>query len=192
MWSEEQIKKYLKENLKPKRYEHVLGVRESAIKLAEIYNGDIEKAKIAALVHDCAKNMNDQQLIKISKEHNLNINEICKQSPQLLHGPVGAIIAKETMGIEDKDILNAVAYHTTGRKNMSLLEMIIYIADYIEPNRTFPGIDSLRRLAYEDLELALLKSFDNTIKFVIDRGELLHLDTIESRNYILIEKHKLE
>jgi predicted HD superfamily hydrolase involved in NAD metabolism len=188
MWSEEQIKKYLKDNLKAKRYEHVLGVRESAIRLAEIYNGDLKKVKIAALVHDCAKNMNDQQLIKISEEHNLHISEICRQSPQLLHGPVGAIIAQETMGVEDQDILNAVAYHTTGRKNMSLLEKIIYIADYIEPNRNFPGIDSLRNLAYEDLDLALLRSFDNTIKFVIDRGELLHLDTIESRNYMLSKR----
>jgi putative HD superfamily hydrolase of NAD metabolism len=190
MWSEEQIKKYLKENLTPKRYEHVLGVRESAIKLAEIYNEDLEKAKIAALVHDCAKNMSDEQLIKISEEHNLHINEICKESPQLLHGPVAAIIAKETMGIENMDILNAVAYHTTGRKNMSLLEEIVYLADYIEPNRNFPGIDSFRSLAYEDLELALLKSFDNTIKFVIDRGQLLHLDTIEGRNYILCKNRK--
>lgn len=190
MWSEEQIKEYLKKNLKAKRYEHVLGVRESAIKLAGIYHEDLEKAKIAALVHDCAKNMSDDDLIKISKEHNVHINEICKESPQLLHGPVGAIIAKETMEIENKDILNAVAYHTTGRKNMSLLEKIIYIADYIEPNRNFPGIDSLRSLAYENLDLALLKSFDNTIKFVIDRGQLLHLDTIESRNYLLHKNHK--
>lgn len=190
MWSEEQIKSYLKENLKTKRYEHVLSVRDTAIKLAEIYNEDLEKAKVAALVHDCAKNMSDEQLIKIAEEHKLHIDEICKESPQLLHAPVGAIIARRTMGIENTDILNAVAYHTTGRKNMSLLEKIIYIADYIEPQRNFSGIDELRKAANQDLDVALLKSFDNTIKFVIDRGQLLHLDTIEGRNYIVSKTFK--
>ena len=192
MWNEEQIKSYLKENLKVKRYDHVLSVRDTAMKLADIYNEDLENAKIAALVHDCAKNMTDNELISIAQKHNLFIDEISKESPQLLHAPVGAIIAKETMGIENSDILNAVTYHTTGRKNMSLLEKIIYIADYIEPLRIFPGVDDLRNIAYKDLDMALLKSFDNTIKFVIDRGQLLHLDTIEGRNYIVSKNVNLE
>jgi predicted HD superfamily hydrolase involved in NAD metabolism len=185
MWSEEQIKGYLKNNLKEKRYEHVLSVEDMAIKLAEIHKGDVKNAKIAALVHDCAKNMSDEQLIKMAEEHNLCIDEICRQSPQLLHAPVAAIIGKETMGIEDVDILNAVTYHTTGRKHMSLLEKIIYIADYVEPLRKFSGVDDLRSEAYKDVDIALLKSFNNTIKFVIDKGQLLHLDTIEGRNEIL-------
>lgn len=188
MWSEEQIKEYLRQNLKTKRYEHVLSVKDTAIKLAERYNEDLVKAKIAALIHDCAKNMSDEELINISEKHNLYIDEICKESPQLLHAPVGAIIAKETMEIEDDDILNAVCYHTTGRENMSILEKIIYIADYIEPLRNFPGVDELRELAYKDLDEALLKSFNNTIKFVIDKGQLLHLDTIKGRNYIVSQK----
>lgn len=191
MWSEQQIKDYLKENLKPKRYEHSLGVRDTAVKLAKIYNCDIEKANKAGLVHDCAKNMTDAELIDIAKKSGLVIDEVCEESPQLLHGPVGALIAKEKMGIEDKDILNAIAYHTTGRKHMSLLEKIVYIADYIEPLRNFPGVDELREKAFINLDEALLKSFNNTIKFIIDRGQLLHLNTIEGRNYLVSKSRKI-
>lgn len=190
MWSEENIKNYLLKNLKTKRYEHSLGVKDTAIKLAQIYNSDEEKAKLAGLIHDCAKNMDDNQLVDICKAHGVEINEVCKESPQLLHGAAAAIIAKETMEIKDTDILNAITYHTTGRKNMSVLEKIIYISDYIEPLRNFPGVDELRRMAFQDLDKALLKSFNDTIKFVIDRGQLLHLDTIEGRNYLLCKNRR--
>lgn len=185
MWSEDRIKDYLKQNLKYKRYEHSLSVRDTAVKLAEIYNVDIKKAKIAGLVHDCAKNMNDDQLLNIALNHEIRIDEVCQESPQLIHGAVGAVLANEIMGISDEEILNAIAYHTTGRKNMSMLDKIIYIADYIEPLRNFPGVEELRTIAFKDIDKALLKSFDNTIKFVIDRGQLLHFDTIEARNYVL-------
>lgn len=185
MWSEEQIKNYLKQNLRNKRYEHVLGVRDTAIKLAEHYKEDTEKARFAALIHDCAKNISDDQIILIAEKHKLAIDDITKISPQLLHGSIAAIIAKEEMGITDEDVLNAVTYHTTGRKGMSLLEKIIYIADYIEPSRNFQGVDELRRAAFQDLDKALIKAFDNTIKFVVERGQLLHINTIEGRNYLL-------
>lgn len=185
MWSEEKIQDYLKNNLRYKRYEHSLSVKHTAVRLAEAYNVDIEKAKIAGLVHDCAKNMNDEQILSIALKHGININEVCKESPQLVHGAVGAILASELMEISDKEVLDAITYHTTGRKNMSILDKIIYIADYIEPLRNFPGIEELRELAFKDIDKALLKSFDNTIKFVIDRGQLLHFDTIEARNYVL-------
>lgn len=190
MWSEEQIKNYLKQNLRTKRYEHVLGVRDTAIKLAEHYKEDTEKARFAALIHDCAKNMSDDQIISIVKKHKIEIDDISKISPQLLHGTVAAIMAKEDMGIKDEDVLNAVTYHTTGRKNMSLLEKIIYIADYIEPSRNFQGVEDLRKAAFEDLDKALLKAFDNTIKFVVERGQLLHINTIEGRNHLLSKNRR--
>ncbi|WML35680.1 bis(5'-nucleosyl)-tetraphosphatase (symmetrical) YqeK [Clostridium sp. OS1-26] len=188
MWSEDRIQDYLKQNLKYKRYEHSLSVRDTAVKLAEIYNVDIEKARIAGLTHDCAKNMNDDQLLNIASNHKIRIDEVCQESPQLIHGAVGAVIANEIMGISDEEILNAISYHTTGRKNMSMLDKIIYIADYIEPLRNFPGVEELRNIAFKDIDKSLLKSFDNTIKFVIDRGQLLHFDTIEARNYVLFIK----
>jgi predicted HD superfamily hydrolase involved in NAD metabolism len=185
MWSEKQIQNYLVENLKTKRYEHSLSVRDTAIKLAKLYDEDVEKAKIAALVHDCAKNMSDEEILSMAESHKMEINGVCKESPQLLHGAAAAIIAKEKMGIEDEEVLNAVIYHTTGKKDMNMLEKIIYIADYIEPLRNFPGVEALRKATCEDLDKALLMSFDSAIKFVIEKEQLIHIDTIEGRNFII-------
>ncbi len=185
MWSEQDIQNYLMENLKIKRYEHSLSVRDTAVELAKIYGADVEKAKIAGLVHDCAKNMSDEKILDIAEKHGLHINEICKENPQLLHGSIAAIIAEEKMGITDNCLLNAVTYHTTGKKCMTVLEKILYVADYVEPLRNFTGVEILRAAAYEDLDKALLIAFDNTIKFVIEKGQLIHLDTIEGRNFMI-------
>lgn len=186
MWTEEKIIEYLKKNLKKERLDHSLSVKDTAIKLAEIYGEDKEKAKMAALIHDCAKCIDDEEMINISERYGHNIDEVSRNTPNILHGHVGAYIAKDTMGISDKDVLNAIAYHTTGRENMSLLEKIIYIADYIEPLRDFPRVDEIRRIAYYDnLDKALMLSFNNTIKYIVDRNQLLHNDTIEARNYML-------
>lgn len=187
MWDEKQIQKYLKENLKYRRYEHSLSVSDTAEKLASIYGADVDKAKLSGLIHDCAKNMNSGELIKIVNNHKIPIDEVSKISPDLLHGRVSAIIAEELMGINDEDILNAVIYHTTGRKSMSLLEKIIYLADYIEPLRNFPEVDTIRNMAYIDLDKALIMAFDSTIRFVLERGQLLHLATIESRNFLILQ-----
>lgn len=185
MWEEEKMLKYLKENLKEGRFRHSISVKDTAIKLAEIYGADLEKAKIAALIHDCAKYVDIQNMLNILEKYGDNNNK-CFEIPAILHAPVGAYIAKDIMEVEDKDILNAITYHTTGRKNMSLLEKIIYLADYIEPFRSFPGVEDVRKLAYNgELNKAMLLSFDNTIKYIVERGQLLHKDTIEARNYIL-------
>jgi predicted HD superfamily hydrolase involved in NAD metabolism len=188
MWSESQIIEYLKNNLNPQRYEHSLRVRDTSIALAQHYKADVNKARLAGLTHDCAKNMEDAEIGNIIVKFGYNIEGIYKKTPNLMHGLAGAILSEKVMGIEDKDILNSISYHTTGRNNMSVLEKIIYIADYIEPMRNFPGVDELRKLASGDLDDALLLSFDNTIKYVITKGQLLHMDTIEARNYILITK----
>lgn len=188
MWKEEKIINYLKSNLKEDRFKHSLSVRDTAEKLATIYGADIEKAKIAGLVHDCAKNMSNEDLIKIAKDNGVIIDEVFYNSPQLMHGLVGSIIAKQLMGIEDKEILDAIKYHTTGKKNMTLLEKVIYIADYIEPTRKFPGVCSLRQQAYTNLDKAVLLSFNDSIKFIIDSGKLIHNLTIEARNYLLMKR----
>ncbi|MFR4582030.1 bis(5'-nucleosyl)-tetraphosphatase (symmetrical) YqeK [Clostridium cadaveris] len=187
MWNEEMIKDYLKKHLKESRYKHVLGVVETSEKLAEIYGADKNKARFAALIHDLAKGRSDEDLIKITGENGYDICYEERRSPQLLHGLVAAIIAKNEMGIEDNEILNAAAFHTTGKANMTLLEKIVYIADYIEPNRDFPGVKKLREITFHNLDKGVLQGFDNTIKFVIDRKEILHLKTIEARNYLLQE-----
>ncbi|WP_125152589.1 bis(5'-nucleosyl)-tetraphosphatase (symmetrical) YqeK [Clostridium rectalis] len=185
MWSEEQIEEYLKKNLEQKRFKHSISVRDTAIDMGKFYGENIEKLRIAGLVHDCAKNIKGYELINIARKHGYKIDDVCKKSPQLLHGLVGSIIAKEVMEINNKDILNAIAYHTTGRKNMTMIEKIIYLADYIEPLRKYDGVNELRKIAYKDIDKAMIESFNVTIKFVIERGQLIHLNTIEGRNYIL-------
>lgn len=185
MWSEEKIKEYLKENLKQARFLHSLGVMDTAVSLAAHYGADLTKARIAGLVHDCAKNMKGEALLQLVKENGYPIDIIYEKSPELLHGIAGAIIAKSLFGVCDSEVLTAVTYHTTGREAMSLLDKIIYIADYIEPSRDFPGVESIRESAFVDLDATLIKCFDTTIKYVLDKGQLLHLDTINSRNYVL-------
>ena len=188
MWSEDKITEYIKSELKKQRYEHSLRVKDTAINLAKKYEVDEKKASIAALVHDCAKYLDYETLIKHSKEWGYKIDSVSKANPSLLHGVAAANIAKTKMGIEDEDILNAIIYHTTGRKNMSKLEKIIYLADYIEPGRKFPTIELLREKTYNNLDEGLLFSFDNTIKFIIDRGQLIHKDTINARNDLIVKQ----
>lgn len=185
MWREEEIEDYIRKRLEEDRFHHVLGVRDTAISLAEHYDCELEKAKFAALIHDCAKNMTDKEILDTIKSEGYDIDWVSERNPQLLHGLAGAIIGKNIMSVSDEDIFNSVKYHTTGRKKMSLLEKIIYLADYIEPGRKFPGVEDLRRLAFEDIDKALLSSLDNTIKYVISRGQLLHTDTIDARNYLI-------
>lgn len=185
MWNEEQIIEYLKEKLKKSRYEHSLSVRDTAIKMAKIYNADAKKAGTAGLVHDCAKYMSNGQILSIAEQNGMEVDEVARANPQLLHGSIAAVIAKNIMGICDEDILSAVKYHTTGKKNMNILEKIVYISDYIEPLRDFPGVEELREKALTDLNGALLDAFNNTIKVVISRNQLLHLNTIQGRNYLI-------
>ena len=185
MWNEEQIIEYLREKLKKSRFDHSLSVRDTAVKMAKIYNADVEKARMAGLVHDCAKYMSNEEILNIADQNNICIDEIARANPQLLHGSIAAIIAKNIMGIYDEEVLNAIKYHTTGKKNMNLLEKIIYISDYIEPLRDFPGVDKLREKALVDLNAAMLDAFNNTIEVVIARNQLLHIDTIEGRNYLI-------
>lgn len=187
MWSYAQIDDYLRKSLKESRYVHTLGVVQSACSLAKINGVDEEKTKIAALIHDAAKNMKIDEQYKILKENSVDMDIISENSPQILHGWVAAILAKELMGVTDEEIINAVKYHTTGRKSMSKLEKIIYIADYIEPNRDYPGVEELRKTTFSDLDKGVLMGIDNTITFVIKQGQLVHPLTIDARNYLILQ-----
>ena len=189
MWNEKEMLHYLKLNLSESRLKHSLSVSETAVSLATNYGQNIESARIAGLVHDCAKNMTGPELLKMASEHEIHIDDIYTNNPSILHGLVGSIIAREVMGIQDDDILRAIKYHTTGRKNMSILEEIIYISDYVEPLRKFDGVEELRALSVINLDEAVIQSLENTIEYVIRQKELLHNDTIDARNYLLI-KHR--
>ncbi len=179
--------KRLKKDIGMERYEHTLRVAETSKKLARKYGADEEKANIAALLHDCGKFQDKKNLLKVTDDFDIILDNVMKFNKHLIHGPLGAEIAKRTYDVHDEEILNAVYYHTTGRENMSLLEKVIYIADYIEPGRDFKGLEEVRNLVDVDLNNALLLAMDNTIKYVIEKGYLLHLDTVKARNSIKLE-----
>lgn len=177
----------LKESLKPNRYIHSVNTMKVAVLLAEHYGADRDIAAVAGLLHDCAKNLTDIETIKYCKENGIELNEIEKKQLFLMHGEVGAIIAKEKYGVEDEIILNAIRYHTTGFSKMNMVDKIVYLADYIEPGRTHCSVDDVRRLAYEDIDKALICAFSNVIKFVIMQNGLIHPFTVEARNRLLLK-----
>lgn len=181
-----QIEKLLKEMLPENRLNHSINVSKCAVKLSEIYNYDVKKAKIAGLVHDCVKYFTDEQVKESVKKFNIKLDYLEENNLALSHSVIGSYVAKEVFNIDDEEILSAIKYHTTGRENMSLLEKIIYMADMIEEGRKFPKVEELRELTYSGkLDEALLLSFNNTIKFVIDNKQLIHPRTVSARNYIL-------
>lgn len=181
----ENLQHRVKLMLNEHRYRHSLGVMDTAVKLAKEYDVDLHKAAVAGLIHDCAKGFSGDALLKKAKEYGIEIDNVYKSQPDLLHGPVGACIAWEEFGIRDEDILHAVRYHTTGCEDMSILDKVIYIADYIEPGRNFPGVDALRNEAFRNMDKSILVALNNTIKYIVERGQLIDMNTIKARNYIL-------
>lgn len=175
----------LKNNVSLKRYTHTIGVIDAAVYLAQKYGENEEAAYIAALLHDYAKDFSKEQLQEYTRQNKLEVDEIMSSAYQLLHGKVAAHIAENELDITNEDILNAIEYHTTGRKEMSKLEKIIYLADFIELGRCYEGVDELRLIAEENLDDAVLQALDNTINYVISMKNLLHTNTIEARNFLI-------
>jgi len=176
----------LKQTLKPNRYIHSVNTMKVAISLAEYYGENKDIAAVSGLLHDCAKDFNDDETKKYCSSNGIELNEIEQKQVYLMHGVVGAIIAKEKYGVQDEIILDAIKYHTTGYSKMNMMDKIIFLADYIEPGRTHCEVDSARELAYDDINKALICAFDNVIKYVIMQKRLIHPFTIEARNSILI------
>ena len=156
----EKIKSNLKKSLGEKKYTHTIQTSQTAIKLAEIYGCDVKKAELAGLLHDCARSLDLEEQMEMLKE--TDFTTTLAEVPKILHGPCGALIAKNQYEVDDIDILNAISNHTCGRPGMSLLEKIIFIADATEPGREFDGVNKLRKTAKRDLDLAVLMSLDGT------------------------------
>lgn len=175
----------LEKRLSPARFEHSLGVRDTAMKLAIEYGAEVEKARLAGLLHDCAKNITNKNLLQKAKEFGIVIDEVMKLIPSLLHGPIGAEIAKKEFEIEDQAILNAIKNHTLGAAEMTLLEKIIFLADYIEPNRDCPGLKKLRKYATKDLDLAIRMACDQNLDYHLRKKILIHPQTLITRNAFL-------
>lgn len=165
------INRKLKKELDDTRYEHTQGVAYTAAALAMKYNANIQAAMTAGLLHDCAKCIPNDKKLLLCKKYKIAVTEIESQNPYLLHSKLGSFYAMKKYGVEDRDIINAILNHTTGRPEMSMLEKIIYIADYIEPNRKkAPNLETVRRVSFEKIDEALLMILSDTLDFLKSTG----------------------
>ena len=170
-------------SLEEKRYAHTLGVCKAAVKMAKVYREDVKKAYMAALLHDCAKNIPKDEMYELCREKNVELDKYEKELPMLVHAKLGAVIAKEKYNVADEDIINAVKWHTLGRCEMSKLEKIIFVADMVEEHRNFPGVDRLREVMYDNLDRMVYLCYESTIKFNEEKGNTIHPAAYEIRDY---------
>ncbi|PTX64810.1 putative HD superfamily hydrolase involved in NAD metabolism [Melghirimyces profundicolus] len=171
----------VRQELPKTRWEHTLRVVDTALELADRFGADREKVDLAALLHDFCKFWPEKRMEKVIRDRDLP-RDLLEHNVELWHAFVGAEAVRDRFGIEDGEILDAIRYHTSGRPHMSLLDKIILLADYIEPGRKFPGVEEVRQLAREDLDKAVLKSLDNTLVFLIHRGQKVYPLTLAARN----------
>jgi predicted HD superfamily hydrolase involved in NAD metabolism len=176
----------VKEQLTEHRFLHTIGVMEAAIKLAEKYGADGKKAELAAIFHDYAKFRPKDEMKEIIISNGMPV-ELLDYNSELWHAPVGAYLAEKEAGITDCEVLDAIRYHTSGRTGMTLLEKVIYLADYIEPGRHFPGVEEVRELAESSLDKALIKSVQNTIMFLVKKGQPVFPATFHTYNDLLMK-----
>lgn len=174
----------LEQELNYKRFVHTLAVAGTASSLAMCYGMDIEKAELAGLLHDCAKCIDVRKMQKLCEKAGLEISPFEAGSGSLLHSKAGSVLAAEKYGCTDPDILNAIRYHTTGRPGMSLLEKIIFVADYIEPGRyTAKNLPEIRKMAFEDIDETLLKILYDTLVYLNSTGNTVDPMTQKTYDY---------
>ncbi len=189
--TEQAMLEKLKGMVDEKRYTHSVGVRDTAMLLARQYGVMEEKARIAGILHDCAKNIPKEEGIARCEAAGIPLKPICYIEKGLVHSYLGAHIAKKEFGISDPEILDAIYYHTTGHENMPILTKIIYLSDMIEPGRNIPNVEELRRIAMEDIDEALILSINSTINHVLSKGSVLDCDTVSARTFLVQQKrHK--
>lgn len=184
----EYIKSKLEEILNPRRLEHSMGVCDEAVRLADIYGENKEKAYIAALLHDCAKGFDISEQIRLCGEYGIKLDAVTLACPAVIHAPLGAETARRKFGIEDTDILRAIRRHTVACAGMTRLDKIIYTADMTEPLRNYRGVEKIRALAYRDLDEAFLEALNQSIRFNLEKNTIIHPDTLNARNDILMRK----
>jgi len=183
-----EYEKAIRERLSKERMEHVLAVRDCAAELAAIHGVEQRDAALAGLLHDYARDIPAEQLLSMAQERGLVTCSIEEKVPLLLHGPVGAQLIKEELGIDDPQLLEAVALHTLGGPAMGRLAQVVYIADLIAPGRDFPFVERLREIARKDLDRALLECFASTIGYCLQKFKLIHPQTIDAWNYYVVNK----
>ena len=188
----DRINEDLKKELSEKRYNHSVGVMNKAMELAKIYRINVNKAKLVGLAHDIGKDLSKEEKIKYMEENNLEIDEIERKNVGLLHAKIGADICKKRYGFT-QDMQDAIKFHTTGNENMNDFAKLIFVADKIEDGRNYTNerkmkiLEEMRKLAKEDLNRAVLYELDESIEFTLQKKELIHLDSIRTRNKIIME-----
>lgn len=187
----EEMKKMLAKRLKKSRYLHSIGVAETAAELAARFGIDTNRAYVAGLLHDCAREYKNEDLPAEAKKRGITYGDIEKKMPLLLHAYIGAKMAGEKYGVDDAEIAQAIWRHTVGGENMTALDKIIYFADMIEPNRDYPEVEELRQFAREkSLDEMFFKGLSESIIFVLQKNQLIHPATVAARNEILLQKNQ--
>lgn len=184
-----ELENILSDRLKKNRYRHTLGVAHTSACMAMKYGCDIDSAYLAGLLHDVAKNLSEEDMLKAAKKYELKISSFEAKHPFILHGPVGACVARDDFDIENEDILNAICNHTTGRPDMSLLEKIVFIADYIEVGRDqAENLEFIRKLAFEDIDACLVKILQDTLAYLENSGSDIDEKTSVTAEYYMNNK----
>lgn len=181
-----EYKKIIKSMMSENRYNHCVNVSKEAVKLAKRYGGDEEKAAVAGILHDITKEMPKEEQLQIMLDSGIILDDIQKNAPKLWHGISGSVYIKKHFGIEDEDILNAICYHTTGRAGMSLLEKIIFVADFTSEERTYKGVATMRKKSRKSLEDAMLYGFKFTFSDLSSRELAIHPDELACYNEIVL------
>lgn len=186
----QRIRNDLKQKLDPHRYEHTLGVSFTSAALAMAHGGDILQAQMAGLLHDCAKRFPETVLIEKCKKHGVPLSAEELAAPAVIHAKYGRYLAQHKYGITDEDVLNAIAYHTTGRPGMSRLEKIVFIADYIEPLRDKAhDLPKMRALAFQDLDACMRAILSDTVTYLKQKGASIDPATLSALDYFQKESN---
>lgn len=183
-----EIQERLKASLKDKRFIHSLGVCDEAVRMAKQFGADEDKAYIAGLLHDCAKNLTRTEETELCKKYDVEIDNITLICQPVMHAPLGAVVAQYEYGINDSEILDAIRYHTVARSDMTLLDKIIYVADMIEPSRDFEGASRLRELSKTSIDSAYREALRQSLIHNIGKGTVIHPNTLDAWNEVVIKE----
>jgi predicted HD superfamily hydrolase involved in NAD metabolism len=184
------IVKKLKSLLGPSRFKHSLRVREKVLHLSKFHRVNLKKASIAGLLHDVSRYMDRRGLLQLAEKIQMKIDPISRFEPKLLHAPLSAHIARHKFEVRDTQILKAISSHTLGRKNMTMLEKIVYVADHVEEGRSHAGVANARKLAESDIDQAIVAISSSMIKYLLGNDLPVHPTTLEVRNYYLLKNEQ--
>ena len=190
-WTDEKIVELIKSKLEPNRFQHSMNVAESARYLAEKYGGDADKAYTAGLLHDVMKNSSSEEQLGVITEAGIELLPEERANRKLWHAIAGAAYIRVVMGISDKELYKAVRYHTTGRAGMSLLEKIVYLADYISAERDYRDVEVMRKLCDESMDSAVLYALEFGIPDLVRKGSVIHPDSLDLYNESIMRRKEI-